>query len=122
MAPGNVIEAALDLSGLHELEPLRHIEVNSWLSLDDAMIDRNSPIRHIPSRSSTTLITAVGGLETSEFRRQTSAYAAAWADAGHRGETIAMPHHNHFDIAASLGDVDSLLAGAIATAVKRKAV
>lgn len=120
--PGNVIEAALDLSGLHELEPLRHIEVNSWLSLDDAMIDRNSPIRHIPSRSSTTLITAVGGFETSEFRRQTSAYAAAWADAGHRGETIAMPHHNHFDIAASLGDVDSLLAGAIAMAVKRKAV
>ncbi|PXW64675.1 alpha/beta hydrolase [Chelatococcus asaccharovorans] len=119
--PGDVIEVALDLSGLHELEPLRHIEVNSWLSLDDAMIDRNSPIRHIPSRSSTTLITAVGGRETSEFRRQTSAYAAAWADAGHRAETVAMPHHNHFDIAASLGSSDSVLARAVAAAVKRQA-
>lgn len=119
--PEDVIEVALDLSGLHELEPLRHIAVNGWLSLDDAMIQRNSPIRHVPPRSSTVLITAVGGLETSEFRRQTSDYAAIWADAGHRGETIAMPHHNHFDIAASLGDVDSLLAGAVAAAVKRKA-
>ncbi|CAD5256584.1 Arylformamidase [Bosea sp. 62] len=118
--PGDVIEVALDLSGLHELEPLRHIEVNSWLSLDDAMIDRNSPIRHIPSRSSTTLITAVGGLETSEFRRQTSAYATAWADAGHRGDTIAMPRHNHFDIALSLGERDSVLAANVAAALRQQ--
>lgn len=118
--PEDVIEVALDLSGLHELEPLRHIEVNSWLSLDDAMIDRNSPMHHIPSRSSTTLISAVGGLETSEFRRQTSAYAAAWADAGHRGETVAMPHHNHFDIALSLGERDSVLAANVAAALRQQ--
>lgn len=119
--PEDVIEVALDLSGLHDLEPLRHIEVNGWLSLDDAMIDRNSPIRQIPSRSSTMLITAVGGLETSEFRRQTTAYSAAWTDAGHRGETIAMPQHNHFDIAASLGVSESVLARAVAAAAKQKA-
>lgn len=118
--PGDVIEVALDLSGLHELEPLRHIEVNSWLSLDDAMIDRNSPIRHIPSRSSTTLITAVGGLETTEFRRQTAAFATAWATAGHRGETVAMPHHNHFDIALSLGERDSVLAANVAAALRQQ--
>lgn len=112
--PEDVIEVALDLSGLHELEPLCHIEVNSWLSLDDAMIQRNSPIRQIPHSASTALITAVGGLETSEFRRQTASYAAAWRDAGHCGETIPMPHHNHFDIAFSLGQPGSALARAIA--------
>lgn len=118
--PKDVIEVALDLSGLHELEPLRHIEVNSWLSLDDAMIQRNSPIRQIPRHASTTLLTAVGGLETSEFRRQTASYAAAWSDAGHRGETIPMPRHNHFDIALSLGEPGSALAQAVAGSLRTR--
>lgn len=118
--PGDVIEVALDLSGLHDLEPLRHVEVNDWLGLDDASIARNSPIRHVPSRSRTALISAVGGLETSEFRRQTTDFAATWAAAGHRGDTVAMPRHNHFDIALSLGDRGSILAAAVASALRRQ--
>lgn len=116
----NAVEVALDLSGLHDLEPLRHVDVNDWLSLDDASIARNSPLRHIPARSRTTLISAVGGLETSEFRRQTAAFATAWAEAGHRGDTVAMPRHNHFDIALSLGEHDSLLAAKIAAALRQQ--
>lgn len=118
----DAVEVALDLSGLHDLEPLRHVEVNDWLGLDDTSIARNSPIRHVPARSRTTLISAVGGLETSEFRRQTIAFAAAWAKAGHRGDSVAMPRHNHFDIALSLGERDSVLAAAVAAALRQQTI
>lgn len=117
----DAIAAALDLSGLHELEPLRHTQVDGWLRLDDAMIARNSPIRLIPSRSRTKLIASVGGLETSEFRRQTADYVEAWTKAGHPGRSVAMPRHNHFNIALSLGEPDSLLAQTMAHAVRSAA-
>ena len=115
--PEDVIAVALSLSGLHEIGPLRHTHIDAWLGLDDASIARNSPIRHIPARSATWLLIAVGGLETAEFRRQTADYTAAWAAAGHRVETIAMPDHNHFDIALSLSEPDGVLVSAVATAM-----
>ena len=115
--PDDAITVGLALSGLHDIEPLRSTHVDAWLGLDEAAIARNSPIRHIPHRSATTLLASVGGLETSEFRRQTADYAAAWMAAGHDGEVIAMPRHNHFDIALDLASPDGVLAPALAKAM-----
>jgi len=115
--PDDAIAAAMALSGLHDIEPLRSTHVDAWLGLNDAAIARNSPIRHIPDSSTTTLLASVGGLETSEFRRQTADYAAAWMAAGHRGEVITMPRHNHFDIALDLARPDGVLASALAKAM-----
>jgi arylformamidase len=115
--PEDAIGVGLALSGLHDIEPLRHTHVDEWLKLDDTAIARNSPIRHIPSRSSSRLLASVGGLETSEFRRQTADYAAAWTAAGHLGKVVDMPRHNHFDIALSLGEPDGPLARSVTEAV-----
>lgn len=115
--PEDVIAVALSLSGLHDIGPLRHTHIDDWLSLDDAAIARNSPIRHIPARSATRLLTSVGGRESSEFRRQTVDYTAAWAGAGHRVELISMSGHNHFNIALSLSEPDGVLVSALAKAV-----
>lgn len=112
--PEDGFGAALALSGLYDIEPLQYTQVNGWLGLDAGVIARNSPIRHIPGRSATTLLASVGGLETAEFRRQTTEYAAQWAAAGHAGTVIDMPRHNHFDIALSLGEPDGPLARAVA--------
>lgn len=119
--PANAIEVGLALSGLHDIAPLRSTHVDAWLGLDEATIVRNSPIRHIPESSATTLLASVGGLETSEFRRQTADYAAAWLAAGHAGEVIAMPRHNLFDIALDLARPDGALAPALARAMGRSA-
>lgn len=115
--PDDAITVGLALSGLHDIEPLRSTHVDAWLGLDQAAIARNSPIRHIPLRSPARLLASVGGLETSEFRRQTADYAAAWMAAGHGGEVIAMPQHNHFDIALDLACPDGVLAPALAKAM-----
>jgi arylformamidase len=36
--------------------------------------------------------------------RQTEAYAAAWAAAGHDALVVAQPGRNHFDVMWALGD------------------
>jgi arylformamidase len=115
--PEKVIGAALALSGLHEIAPLRFTHVNAWLDLDDGAIARNSPLRHISARSPAHLLASVGGLETAEFRRQTADYAAAWAAAGNRLTQVGMPRHNHFDIALSLSEPDGVLTRAVAQVV-----
>jgi arylformamidase len=114
--PQDAIGPALALSGLHDIEPLRHRHVNEWLNLDAATVARNSPIRLIPKATRAHLIASVGGLETSEFKRQTTDYVAAWRVAGHRVTSVEMPDHNHFDIALSLKEPDGPLARAVAEA------
>ncbi|MGA2054061.1 MAG: alpha/beta hydrolase [Bradyrhizobium sp.] len=113
------IGTALTLSGLFDLQPLRYTSVNSWLSLNEEDAIRNSPIRNIPSNSDTHLIASVGGRETSEFRRQTADYAAAWRTGGKACDIVAMPNYNHFDIALSLSDPDSPLVLELVRSIRR---
>lgn len=117
--PPDTIGTVLALSGLHELEPLQHTQVNGWMRFDTASIAENSPIRHIPATSGARLIASVGGLETGEFIRQTLDYAAAWKAAGHATQVIDMPSHNHFDIALSLCEPDGVLVEAVRAAIVR---
>lgn len=117
--PPDIIGTALALSGLHWLAPLRHTHIDGWMHFDDGQIARNSPALHIPAGSPAHLIAAAGGLETDEFRRQTADYAAAWRAAGNAATEIAMPAHNHFDIALSLCEPDGTLVRAV-TGIHRK--
>jgi arylformamidase len=75
------------------------------------MARRNSPIHLIPKKPlmskasrAPRLFASYGGLETSEFMRQTQAYAAEWAAAGHDALVVAQPGRNHFDVMWALGD------------------
>ena len=110
--PEDVIAGACALSGLHELEPIRLSEVNEWLDLDDAAVARNSPIRHLPARGF-PLIVSYGCRETSEFKRQTDAYAEAWRAKGFPCRHIEMEACNHFDLPLAWCDSDSALTRAV---------
>lgn len=109
------IQGAITLSSLFDLEPVRLSHVNTWMGLDAATARRNSPIYLIPKRlSAPRLFASYGGLETSEFMRQTEDYAAAWAAAGHDAQVVAQPGRNHFDVTWALGDPDEPLCQAAA--------
>ena len=97
------ILGAIPLSGLFDLEPVRLSFVNAWMRLDAAAAQRNSPLHHIPPGPAPRLLAAYGALETSEFRRQTEAYAAAWSAAGHEAQSLPVAGRNHFDLAVALG-------------------
>lgn len=104
------LRGGIALSGLFELEPIRLSHVNAWLGLDQAAARRLSPLHHVPEPGpAPRLLAAYGGRESSEFRRQTEAYAAAWAAAGHQVRLAPQPSRNHFDLLVALGDGGDML-------------
>ena len=108
------LQGVVALSGLYDLEPVRLSNVNDWMHLDAAAVARLSPIRHIPKGRAPKLLASYGGSETAEFKRQTEAFAAAWAAAGHDAAVVPRDERNHFDLAVAVGDPADPLCGAVA--------
>lgn len=108
--PDNVVKGALLFSGLYELEPLRHIEMNDWLKLDEDSARRNSPIFTLPD-AEIPLVIAYGSEETDEFKRQSDAYGDAWRDKGFKCSVFEMTDYHHFNVTGMLTEPDSLLTG-----------
>ena len=106
--PSDVIKGAVPLSGLHDLEPLRHSCINEWAKLDEEAARRNSPVHHLPD-AGCPLILSYGASETSEFKRQSALLADAWRANGWQADIFEHPDRNHFDIVFDLRDFDSLL-------------
>lgn len=100
--PTDLIKAGVFMSGLYDLEPVRHAEfINVDLKLDQASALRLSPA-WMPQPNAAPFITAVGDLESDEFKRQTALIGARWQ----RGFQREIPLHqeNHFSICDCFGD------------------
>jgi arylformamidase len=110
--PAEVVAAGGGISGLYDLEPIRLCYLNDVLNLSPEDVGRSSPVRLAPPPTG-RLILAVGGLEGPEYHRQTYDLAAAWRRHGLGVEVLDLPGHDHFSIAAQLGDPDSALSRAI---------
>jgi arylformamidase len=106
--PADLVKGALALNGLHDLEPVRLSEPNEWAKLDEAAAYRNSPIHHLPERGC-PLIVSWGGSETSEFKRQSNIYAAAWREHGWACSEFEVTECNHFNIPQQLRDPETRL-------------
>ncbi|WP_394780312.1 alpha/beta hydrolase [Undibacterium sp.] len=105
--PADMIKAGVLASGLYDLTPVPHAEfVNVDLKLTNESAVRLSP-GFMPQSHNTPFITAVGGLESDEFKRQTGLIASAWK-AQHRAD-IPLPEANHLTICDALTDKDSAL-------------
>ena len=110
--PGDVVKGGCAMSGLFDLEPLRHTRENATLRLDRGLIARNSPIRRVP-RQARPLLLAWGERESQAFKRQSRDFAAAWRARGHAAEEIELAGHDHFSAIAELANPDGVLLGAI---------
>lgn len=103
--PAQPISGALAISGVFDLEPLRHAPfLKDDVRLTPASVRRLSPA--LFPRPRRPLYTAVGGEESAEFRRQTTAIRDQWGPGGVPVcETV--PGANHFtilhDLAAPTG-------------------
>jgi len=97
--PFDVVNGAVPLSGLFDLEPLRLAYLNADLRMDEAQSRRNSPIHHIPAWMPPTVI-AVGGGETDEFRRQSRIYADACRARGFPVSYLEIADVDHVNAAA----------------------
>ena len=105
--PLDLIKAGILMSGLYDLDTVRYAEfVNVDLKLDSEHVGQLSPAL-MPQGHATPFITAVGGLESDEFKRQNALIGAAWK-ANHVGD-IALPEANHLTICDAFGMVGSPL-------------
>jgi arylformamidase len=94
--PLDLVKAGVLMSGLYDLEPVRHADfVNLDLKLKAEDIDPLSPA-FMPQAHRAPFITAVGGLESDEFRRQTALISRNWK-ASHVAD-VALPEQNHLTI------------------------
>lgn len=98
----------LSISGLHDLRPLLHTEMNVDLRLTLEEATRESPALLLP-RADFQITAAVGGHERPEFIRQNDLLANMWLGAGCEIEGIHLAGLHHFDVIEALEHPDGRL-------------
>jgi arylformamidase len=100
--PADLVKAALSISGLFELEPLRHAPfLAPDLRLSAASARRLSPAL-MPAPQG-TLVAVVGGDESEEFLRQNTLIRQAWGDTS-VPVCEAIPGRHHMNVIHDLAD------------------
>jgi arylformamidase len=110
--PADVVKGGAPISGMFDLAPVKLSWRNSYVSLDDAAVDRLSPIRHIPARP-IPLVIGYGTQELAEFQRQSREFAAAWRARGYPCTELALPNLKHFAVNYEFNNPRGKLLGAI---------
>tara|TARA_R110000850_G_scaffold115785_2_gene231307 strand:+ start:255 stop:1085 length:831 start_codon:yes stop_codon:yes gene_type:complete len=105
------IAHTLSISGLHDLRPLMHTEMNDTLHLDEAEALRESAVLHRP-QDCAALTCWVGGGERPEFIRQARLMADMWAGLDAQTHCHIDGSHNHFTILDALKHADTPLTDA----------
>lgn len=95
--PETMVRGAMPISGLYDLEPIRHLTMNDTLHITEKEARTLSPILSIPATAG-SLILAVGTNEGEEFNRQQADYADALRAGGIVCEAHVREGLNHFSI------------------------
>jgi len=96
--PAGMVGAALPVSGVFELGPLKGTSIAKALNLTGQDIATLSP-RLLPPPAFEALHVVVGGAESDEFIRQSRDFATHWG-----GSFEALPGANHFTVLAPFMD------------------
>jgi arylformamidase len=93
--PTDPIAAAVLVSGIYDIAPLRYSYLQPMIQLDDGIIRRNSPLFGVRP-CATPIWVNWGSAETPEFERQATSFHQAWLHAGNSGELSALPGCDHY--------------------------
>ena len=102
------IKTGVSISGLFELEPIRHTFVNEALKLDQSEIDELSPINLDPP-SAGRLDLFVGAEESEEFKRQSTDITSAWSTPEFLTHYEELAGQDHFSIVDEIVNPQSSL-------------
>jgi arylformamidase len=91
------VRAGMAISGIYDLEPIRHSYLNEKLGLDEAMSRRNSPVMQAGGPAK-PLSLVVGDAELPLLRQQTADFAGHRAKYGLPVTYEEIPGANHFSI------------------------
>ena len=109
--PRDLFKGGLAISGIYDLRPLVDVDfLSADLRLDEASALKVSPA-FLPPATRAPLFTCVGGLESSEFKRQNALLAQRWRSAV--AADVPMPGRHHFSVVDELANpASALFAGA----------
>lgn len=110
--PADLIKGAAPLSGLFDIEPHRHTDLQADIRLTAEMAAANSPQR-LPLHFNGSVICAVGGGESGSFHRQSKDFTAKCQEHGLTCEYVETGTDDHFGITDRLGDADDGLTQSI---------
>lgn len=108
------VMAGLAISGIYDLEPIRHSYLNAKLGLDAAESERNSPLRHTGGADK-PLSLVVGSAELLMLRKQTSDFASHRAANGLPVTYEEIAGADHFSIMDEMASPD----GRITTLIRQ---
>jgi arylformamidase len=116
-APADLVPAAYSISGVFDLAPLLATSVNADLRLDSEEARKLSPL-FWPIASSRVFDAVAGGLESSEFKRQSRTIAQTWQRTGAKARYEEVAGANHFTVIDPLSDPQSTMAARVAELAK----
>ena len=102
----NLVKTAIPMSGLYQLEPLRHTTISDALHIDATVARGNSPYFLQPATNAPILVT-IGGDESPQLHWQTDQFVEHWGRFTAPIETHIEPNVDHFDLANRLASRDS---------------
>jgi arylformamidase len=111
------IEGGVAISGIYDLEPIRHSYLNVKLGLDEPMSKRNSPM--LMAHGVKPMALVVGGEELPLLRKQTADFAGYRANHGLPVIYEEIPGTNHFTIMDELGSPSGRITTLIRQMVER---
>lgn len=106
------IVQTMSISGLHDLRPLLHTQMNQTLHMDLAEAVAESPALHMP-HGQPRLTTWVGGGERPEFIRQAQLMAQIWDGLDAQTRCVVDGMHNHFTVIDGLKQPNSAIVAAL---------
>src|SRR5436190_4532519 len=117
-APPDLVPSAYSISGLFDLTPLVGVPMAQDLRLDADEAQRVSPL-FWPAPAGRVFDAVVGGLESSEFLRQSRTVAETWGKAGADAHYEAIAGTNHFTVIDPLADPKSAMVGRLAALAQK---
>ncbi len=116
--PVDLVRGGIAVSGVYDLEPLIQATfLNVDLKLDERRAARLSPA-YMPPAGGAALITAVGGLESSEFKRQNALIGERWK--ANLRVDVPMPGRHHLSVIEGLAEPgNALFEAALALCLER---
>ena len=107
-APIDLVPAGYAISGVFDLTPLINTAMNVDLRLDDTEVARISPM-YWPVTRGRVFDAVVGGLESSEFLRQSHIITDNWRQRGVEARYEEIAGANHFTAVDPLSDPNSAM-------------
>jgi arylformamidase len=113
------IRGGVAISGIYDLEPIRHSYLNVKLNLDELMSRRNSPIAHATGPMK-PLALVVGCGELPLLRKQTADFAGHRAKYGLPVSYEEIPGADHFSVMEQLASPTGRITALIRQLFERK--